>query len=88
MSLNRLYEKIAALPPSQLPKLERFVDLLPATTDDWNDHWNDEDNDSDWEPPPLDENGKPVHPKAGCMKGVIVMRDNFFDPDDVWKEYR
>ena len=85
MSLTLLYEKIASLPPAQLPKLKRFVDSLPVTVDDWND--DDWDDDPDWGPPPVDENGKPIHPKAGCMKGVIVMRDNFFEPDDVWEEY-
>ena len=84
MSLAQLYEKIATLPPSQLPKLERFVDLLPVAVDGWDDDWDD---DPDWGPLPVDENGKPIHPKAGCMKGVIVMRDNFFEPDDVWEEY-
>jgi len=34
-----------------------------------------------WGPPPVDENGKRIHQKAGCMKGIIVMHDNFFEPD-------
>jgi len=29
--MTTLYEKIAKLPPSLLPKVERFVDSLPAT---------------------------------------------------------
>jgi len=31
--MTTLYEKIARLPPSLLPKVERFVDSLPATED-------------------------------------------------------
>ena len=85
--MTTLYEKIAQLPPSLLPKVERFVDRLPTMDDDdW--IWDGEEyDDPDWGPPPLDENGKPVHPQPGCMKGIIVMHDNFFEPDDDWEEY-
>ena len=79
--MTTLYEKIARLPPSLLPKVERFVDWLPTADDDWEAEYDD----PDWGPPSLDENGKPVHPKAGCMKGIIVMHDNFFEPDDDWE---
>jgi len=49
--------------------------------------WEGNLDDPDWGPPPVDENGKPIHPKAGCMKGIIEMHDNFFEPDDIWEEY-
>jgi len=90
MSLTALYEKIATLPPTALPKVECLVDALATTDDCLDDEWDDEydiNADPDWGPPPLDENGKPVHPQPGCMKGVFVMHDNFFEPDDVWEEY-
>ena len=82
--MTMLHEKIAKLPPSLLPKVERFVDSLPTAEvngDDlgWDD-WNYVD--PDWGPPPVDENGKLIHPQPGCMKGVIEMNDNFFEPDD------
>ena len=84
-----LYEKIAKLPPALLPRLERIVDSLPTMDDggDDLDFWDDLYDEPDWGPPPLDENGKPVHPKAGCMKDVIVMKDNYFEPDDIWEDY-
>jgi len=75
-NMTALYEKIANLPPSLLPKVEDFIDTL-STVDD----------DPDWELPLYDKDGKKVHPKAGCMKGVIIMNDNFFEPDDDWDEY-
>jgi|GEM_PF-451139 predicted HTH domain antitoxin len=28
-----------------------------------------------------------AHPKAGCMKGTFIMRDNFDEPLDDFKEY-
>jgi len=81
--MTALYEKIANLPPSLLPKVERIVDVLSTAPDDW-----DISNyDPDWGPPPLDENGEPVHPKAGCMKGFVTMNDNFFEPDEDWEDY-
>ena len=79
-----LHEKIAHLPPSLLPKVERFVDSLQVAGDDW-DEWNNDD--PHWGPPPLDENGEPVHPTFGCMKGVVTMNDHFFEPDDDWEDY-
>ena len=88
--MTTLYEKIAMLPPSLLPKVEHFVDSLTIAEDDWDD-WDSlddlDDDDVDWEGPVYDENGKLVHPKAGCLKGLIVMHDNFFEPDDDWEEY-
>jgi hypothetical protein len=80
--MTTLYEKITKLPSSLLPKVERFVDLLPLMEDKYNVV-----GDSDWSLPLFDENGKKVHPKAGCLKGIIVMNDNFFEPDDDWEEY-
>ena len=80
MNLATLYEKIATLPPALLPKLERYIDSLPTTDGGWD---TTDYTDPDWGPPPVDENGKPIHPKAGCMKGIIVMHDNFFEPDDL-----
>ena len=82
-----LHEKIANLPPSLLPKVEHFIDSLPTTVDDWDSDDLDCYDDPDWGPPPLDENGKPVHPQPGCMKDVIIMHDNFFEPDDDWEDY-
>ena len=82
--MTALYEKIANLPPALLPKVERFIDSLPPTNGEWDEYDYD---DPDWGPPPVDENGKPIHPKAGCMKGFITMNDNFFEPDDDWEEY-
>jgi hypothetical protein len=79
-----LHEKIASLPPSLLPMVEQFIDTLPATAVegyDWRNY------DPHWGPPPVDENGKRIHPKAGCMKGTFVMHDNFFEPDEDWEEY-
>ena len=83
-TMTALYEKIARLPPSLLPKVERFVDSLPQANENWDDS---NDADPDWSKPLYDENGKKVHPKAGCLKGLITMKDNFFEPDDVWEEY-
>jgi len=87
--MTTLYEKLINLPPSLLPRVEHFVDSLPLSADHWDDFdWNGIDGgDPDWGPPPLDESGTPVHPKAGCMKGIIVMNDNFFEPDDGWEDY-
>ena len=75
MNLATLYEKIATLPPALLPKLERFIDSFPRVDNSWDAVYY---TDPDWGPPPVDENGKPIHPKAGCMKGIIVMHDNYF----------
>ena len=74
--MTALYEKIANLPPSLLPKVERFIDTLQTV-----------DNDPDWELPLYDKDGKKVHPQPGCLKGLIIMNDNFFEPDDDWDEY-
>jgi hypothetical protein len=82
--MTTLYEKIAKLPPSLLPRVERFVDSLPANDGEWDEL---DYSDPDWGPPPVGEEGKPKHPQPGCMKGIIVMHDNFFEPDDVWEEY-
>ncbi|MCL2304760.1 MAG: DUF2281 domain-containing protein [Planctomycetaceae bacterium] len=82
--VSALYEKIAKLPPSLLPKVERFVDSLPKANENWDDS---NDADPDWSKPLYDENGKKVHPQPGCMKGMIIMKDNFFEPDDDWEEY-
>ena len=79
-----LEEKIAALPPSLLPKLERFVDSLPTANEKRDDLG---DLGFDWSKPLYDENGKKVHPQPGCMKGTFVMHDNFFEPDEDWEEY-
>jgi hypothetical protein len=87
MNLTVLYEKIASLPPSLLPVVEQFVDSLPTENERGVSSWEGNHDDPDWGPPPVDENGKRIHPKAGCMKGIIVMHDNFFEPDDVWEEY-
>jgi hypothetical protein len=78
-----LYEKIAKLPPSLLPRLERMIDSLP-TTDNELDGVDDE---AYWHLPLYDKDGKKVHPKAGCLKGLIVMKDNYFEPDEDWEEY-
>ena len=82
--MTALYEKIANLPPSLLPKVERFVDSLPITDNGWDEY---EYYEPDWGPPPVDENGERIHPQAGCMKGVVTMHDNFFEPDDDWEDY-
>ena len=84
-----LYEKIANLPPSLLPKVEHYIDALPTTAGGWDSMGIDnfDGGDPDWGQPPVDENGKPIHPKAGCMKGMIVMHENFFEPDDDWDDY-
>ena len=82
--MTALYDKIASLPPSLLPKVEHFIDSLQTSVDTWDDLDYD---DPDWGPPPVDENGKPIHPQPGCMKGMIIMHDNFFEPDDVWEDY-
>ena len=109
MNLTVLYEKIASLPPSLLPKVERYVDSLPIAEDEWNkpksDDTDDHDReqkplydkhgnrvhisapDHDWSTPLYDENGKKIHPQPGCLKGLITMKDNFFEPDDDWEEY-
>ena len=79
--MSTLYEKITSLPPSLLPKVERFIDSLPLSGNSWNDF------DSNRKPPTIQENGKPKQRKAGFLKGAIVMHDNFFEPDDVWEEY-
>ena len=84
MNLTLLYEKIATLPPSLIPVVERFVDSLPTAKTGWNGMAYEAPN---WGPPSVDENGKRIHPQPGCMKGVFVMHDNFFEPDDVWEEY-
>ena len=85
MSLTELYDKIAKLPPSMLPKVERFVDSLPTSgKKGWDGTMYEDPN---WGPLPVDENGKRIHPQPGCMKGTFVMHDNFFEPDDVWEEY-
>jgi len=81
--MTALYEKIAKLPPSLLPKVERFVDSLPKVNENWDDS---NDADPDWSKPLYDENGKKVHPQPGCMKGTFVIHDNFFEPDDVWDD--
>ena len=83
--MSTLYEKIAML--SLLPKVERSVDSLPTKEDDWDSLDDLDDDNIDWEGPVFDENGKPVHPQPGCLKGLIVMHDNFFEPDDDWEEY-
>jgi hypothetical protein len=82
--MTALHEKIANLSPSLLPQMEHFIDSLQTPVDDWDD---DSDDDPDWGPPPVDKNGKPIHPKAGCMKGIMIMHDNFFEPDDDWEDY-
>jgi hypothetical protein len=82
--MTALYEKIANLPPSLLPKVERFVDSLPIEDNGWDAI---EYYESDWGPPPVDENGERIHPKAGCMKGFVTMNDNFFEPDEDWEDY-
>lgn len=77
--MSTLYEKIALLPPSMLASVEHFVDSLPPM--------DSTENGDDWEMPFYGKSGKPIHPQPGCMKDVIVMNDNFFEPDDDWKEY-
>jgi hypothetical protein len=81
--MTALSEKIANLPPSLLPKVEHFIDHISKAPDD-RDCWH---YGRDWGPPPVDENGEPVHPKFGCMKGFATMNDNFFEPDDDWEDY-
>jgi hypothetical protein len=81
--MTALSEKIANLPPSILPKVEHFIDFLSMAK-------NDHDilcYHPDWQPPPLDENGEPVRPRFGCLKGVNTMNDNYFEPDDDWEDY-
>ena len=80
--MTALYEKIAKLPPSLLPELERFVDMLPR-----GNNWDNKLDNLEWQVPFVDENGKKGHPQPGCLKGTFVMHDNFFEPDDVWEEY-
>jgi len=87
MSLNMLYEKIASLPPSLLPMVEQFIDTLPLEKKQDLAAWEGSYEDPDWGPPPVDKNGKRIHPQPGCMKGTFIMHDNFFEPDDDWKEY-
>jgi len=74
------------LPPSLLPKVERFIDSLPKTQGGWGEGY-DPNKDPILKPRPASEDGKRKHPKAGCMKGVIIMHDNFFEPDEDWEEY-
>ncbi|MDB5282090.1 MAG: hypothetical protein JWO06_1165 [Bacteroidota bacterium] len=33
------------------------------------------------------KNKKKIHPKAGCMKGTFIMKDNFDEPLEDFKEY-
>jgi hypothetical protein len=83
--MTTLYDKIAQLPPSLLPRVEHFVDSLPTTGDAWDEE--DYGEYLEWEAPLYDENGEKIHPQPGCLKDVIVMHDNFFEPDDDWEEY-
>ena len=96
--MTTLYDKIANLPPELLPKVEHFVDSLPEMDGEWElppvydangkrvDLYDD---DGDWEQPLYDVNGKKIHPQPGCLKGLIVMHDDFFDTDedDDWDQY-
>ena len=81
--MSTLYEKITSLPPSLLPKVERFIDSLLLSGNSWNDLGCTDPNRKSL--PAKD--GKPEQRKAGFLKGAIVMHDNFFEPDDVWEEY-
>ncbi|MDR0328962.1 MAG: hypothetical protein LBI05_11770 [Planctomycetaceae bacterium] len=65
--MTTLYEKIAQLPPSLLPRVEHFVDSLPTAEEDWND-WDEEDYKEylEWGTPLYDENGKKSTPKPGA----------------------
>ena len=91
-----LHDKIAKLPSNLLPRVEQFIDSLPDADDEWelqpvydeNGKMVDMNEDDDWEKPLYDESGKKVHPKAGCLKGLFMMHDNFFEPDeDDWDQY-
>ena len=87
--MSTIHEKIASLPPPLLRKVERFVDSLPIpqnrTSKDIGECLDDTDHDGKLSP--SHKAGKPESRKAGCMKGTFVMHDNFFEPDDVWKDY-
>ena len=80
---TQLLEKIAKLPPALLPAVERFVDSLPTPDGKREDKYSM----PNWDLPRYDKDGKKIHPKAGCMKGIIVMHDNYFEPDDDWEDY-
>jgi hypothetical protein len=38
-------------------------------------------------PRPVPPDSKKGHPQPGCMKGIIIMHDNFFEPDEDWEDY-
>ena len=57
MNLTVLYEKIASLPPSLLPKVERYVDSLPTMGDERDDVSVNRD-DHDWQRPFYYANGQ------------------------------
>ncbi|HBT76134.1 MAG TPA: hypothetical protein DEB39_04240 [Planctomycetaceae bacterium] len=69
MSLDSLYEKLAALPPSQLAEVENYVRFIR-----FREHHVE----------PESASKKPVR-RRGCMKGYFTMMDGFDEPDvDVW----
>jgi len=95
--MTALNEKIASLPPSLLPMVEKFIDSLPRLDENREpkqrqfgcmkgEIWMSDDFDAPME---LGQTIRPVKKTLtpGCMKGKIWMADDFDAPMEEFKEY-